>query len=705
MHSDTILFKSDKFSFKLNHLVIIGVLILAFSISMLIRSQPIEYGFQLNEFDPFFNFRATEYIVENGFSKYFDWHDYKSWYPTGRDISTSSQFMLHATAAITYQVFGSNLSLYDYTILFPAVIGSLTVIVIFVLVRLFAGTTAGLIASVLFAISFPILLRGSIGWFKSEPLGIFYGLLGLYLFLSAIQSRNKKIAFLKIIFGGIVLAFSMSSWGGTQFFIIPIGMFIVALPFINKDHKFLLWSIPLFVGIFLSISGSFERPGLNFVFGVAGFLLIFPTIFLTGCIFIQKISSEKNKIRNGLVLLILIIVLGTSVFIINPYLDHPVNLPSVRYLNVISPFSTTTDPLVDSVAEHATASTDISFLLHSVWMIFAGIGIWLILSKKISQTETLVKNDMTIFLLIFGITGVYFSSVFIRLELFASISLIMLSSVGLSILTKKLFAINFSGKKNYPIKISYVVLIIFLFSLPLVFPTNYNWINSSDTPPIIFTGAAFNPPSNDWIETLEWIKLNTPENAVIASWWDYGYWITTMSDRTTIVDNATLSTKQIQKMAQMLMSTPDNSWNILKEMNADYVVIFLSAQKINDNNELYVLGGGGDESKSPWFAQIGDFPVKRFFESDLTTPNNYFDEQTMLGKMIPFTTAVYYEPQTQENSSFYKPGFVKILSKNIKYNSDDDPLKLVYASSSFMNEKGGPMNIVLVYEVNKNILS
>ena len=704
MHSDTILFKSDKFSFKLNHLVIIGVLILAFSISMLIRSQPIEYGFQLNEFDPFFNFRATEYIVENGFSKYFDWHDYKSWYPTGRDISTSSQFMLHATAAITYQVFGSNLSLYDYTILFPAVIGSLTVIVIFVLVRLFAGTTAGLIASVLFAISFPILLRGSIGWFKSEPLGIFYGLLGLYLFLSAIQSRNKKIAFLKIIFGGIVLAFSMSSWGGTQFFIIPIGMFIVALPFINKDHKFLLWSIPLFVGIFLSISGSFERPGLNFVFGVAGFLLIFPTIFLTGCIFIQKISSEKNKIRNGLVLLILIIVLGTSVFIINPYLDHPVNLPSVRYLNVISPFSTTTDPLVDSVAEHATASTDISFLLHSVWMIFAGIGIWLILSKKISQTETLVKNDMTIFLPIFGISGVYFSSVFIRLELFASISLIMLSSVGLSILTKKLFAINFSGKKNYPIKISYVILIIFLFSLPLVFPTNYNWINSSDTPPIIFTGAAFNPPSNDWIETLEWIKLNTPENAVIASWWDYGYWITTMSDRTTIVDNATLSTKQIQKMAQMLMSTPDNSWNILKEMNADYVVIFLSAQKINDVDQLYVLGGGGEESKSPWFAQIGDFPVKRFFESDLTTTNNYFDEQTMLGKMIPFNTAVYYEPQTQENSSFYKPGFVKIVSKNIKYDSDDDPLKLVYASPSLMNEKVGHKNIVLVYEVNKNFL-
>ena len=174
---------------------------------MLIRSQPMEYGNQLNEFDPFFNFRATEYIVENGLSEYFEWHDDKSWYPQGRDISKSSQVMLHTTAAITYQIFGGNLSLYDYTILFPAVIGSLTVVVIFGLVRLFAGTTAGLIASLLFAISFPIILRGSIGWFKSEPLGIFYGLLGLYLFLSAIQSENKKIAFLKIIFGGIVMAF------------------------------------------------------------------------------------------------------------------------------------------------------------------------------------------------------------------------------------------------------------------------------------------------------------------------------------------------------------------------------------------------------------------------------------------------------------------------------------------------------------------
>ena len=704
LNSQTKLFQAGSFSFQLNHFVIIAVLVLAFSTSFLIRTQPAEYGFELNEFDPFFNFRATEYIVENGFSEYFEWHDDKSWYPHGRDVSETSQMMLHSTAAITYQIFGGNLSLYDFTILFPAVIGSLTVVIIFALVRLFGGTTAGLFASLLFAVSLPILIRGAIGWFKSEPLGIFYGLLGLYLFLSAIKSENKKIAALKIIFGGIVMAFGMASWGGDQFFIIPIGLFILALPFVRKDHKFLLWSIPLFVGVFLLISGSFERPGPNFVFGLGGLSLIIPTMFLMISIFIQKISRDETKIRNSLFLLLSIIIIGSFLIVLNEE-SNLLPLPSFRYLNAINPFLTTSDPLTDSVAEHATTSIDLSFLFHSVWMIFAGIGIWFILSKKIPQI--FVKNDMKAFVLIIGISGVYISSSFIRLEIFASISLIILSSIALSILTKNIFKIKFSGIKNYLFKISYVIVIVFLFTLPLVYPENTNWISNIDQPPIILTGGtSYGYIANDWLDTLEWIKLNTPENAVIASWWDYGYWITTMSDRTTIVDNATLSTFQIQKMAKMLMGTTNDSWNILKEMGADYVLVFLSVEKINSNFEdkLYVLGGGGDESKVPWFARIAGLPVEKYFYPDGITATNYFHEQTMLGKMIPFTTVVYYNPDTQENSAIYKPGFVQIVSKNIKYDSDNDPLKLVYTSPSFMKEKQGAMQVVLVYEVNKNYI-
>jgi dolichyl-diphosphooligosaccharide--protein glycosyltransferase len=373
---------------------------------------------------------------------------------------------------------------------------------------------------------------------------------------------------------------------------------------------------------------------------------------------------------------------------------------------------TTTDPLTDSVAEHAITFIDLSFLFHSVWMIFAGIGIWLLLSKKISQT--FVKNDMKAFVLIFGMSGVYIGSVFIRLEVFASLSLIILSSIALSILTKNIFKIKFSGIKNYLFKILYVIIFLFLFTSPFIFPENSNWLSNHDNPPTIFTGATTNPPTNDWLDTLEWIKLNTPENAVIASWWDYGYWIQTLAERTTFIDNSTLIDTQIKLMAKILMGAPNDSWNMLKEMNADYILVFVSAQKINNdpNNELYILRGGGEESKVVWFARIAELPLEKYLNSDGFTGTNYFKEQTLLGKMIPFTTVVYYHPDTQDNSAIYKHGYVEIVRKNIEYDSDNDPLKLVYASPSFMikegpsfmNEEVGHMNIVLVYEINKNYI-
>jgi len=712
LNSQTKLFQAGSFNVKLNHLVIIGVLVLAFSLSFLIRSQPADYGYELMEFDPFFNFRATEYIVENGLSEYFQWHDTKSWYLpedhpgiSGRDVSATSQVMLHTTAAITYQIFGGNSSLYDFTILFPAVIGSLTVIVIFGLVRLFAGTTAGLFASLLFAVSLPILLRGAVGWFKSEPLGIFYALFALYFFFSGIRSKNKKIAFSKIILGGVVMTFAMASWGGIQFFIIPIGLFILALPFVRKDHKFLLWSIPLFVGTFLLSALMFERPGPSFVFGLGGILLIIPTIFLVICIFIQKISKDEHKIRNGLFLLFSLLIIGTFLVTISEEIDF-LPLPSFRYLNALNPFLTTLDPLTDSVAEHATTSIQLSFLFHSILLIFSGIGAWFLLSKKISQSIIFERNDMRVFVLIMGITGVYVSSAFIRLEVFASISLIFLTSIGLSILIKEIFKINLSKKKNYSLKISSIIIIFILFTIPLVYPTTSNWISSIDFPPTILNGGTSYPPSNDWLETLEWIKLNTPEDSIVASWWDYGYWISTVAERTTLIDNATLSDWQIEKVAEIFMSTPNEAWNLLTAWDVDYVVVYVAAQRLDedwDGKSLYVLNGGGDESKKSWLMRIGNVELSKYLESDGRTATNYFWNETILGKMIPYNTLVYYNEQSQQSYEIFQNGSVPISILEINYDEDGNyPFKLVHTSPSFNNKNIDRFNAVFVYEVNKN---
>lgn len=675
----------------------------------MIRSQAADYGFELNEFDPFFNYRATQYLVDNGIDAYVNWHDDMSWYPQGRDVFVTSQVPLHFTAAFLYQIFGGGSSLYDFTIIFPVIFGSLTAIVIFALVRIIGGTTAGLFASLFFALSPAIIIRGTIGWFKSEPLGLFYGLLALYLFLSGLKSENHKVAFGKLIGGGLFLAIGFASWGGIQFFLIPVGLFIVALPFFRKDHKFLLWAIPVFVITTVLTSSLFARPGISFLTGLGGFALIGPTIFLVVLTFIQKFSKQENIIRNSLAFLGASILAGFGIISSNI-----LSLPSFRYLNAINPFLTTKDPLVDSVAEHATPTLTQNFFFLSVLLLFAGIGVWLIFRKEVANdnisSSIKIKNEMSIFALIIGLIGVYAGATFARLELFTSISVIILSSIGLSVITSEILkkdivqnkkSINAKGRLT---KISYIVTIIILLLSPTVFPTDTNWISATKAPPTILNGGSnFNMATDDWPASMEWIKVNTPQDSVIASWWDYGYWITTLGERTSLADNATISTDRIVTIAKLFLSSPDKGWEILQQLGADYVLVYVVGQKfVSNDQEFYILGGGGDESKKQWFMRIAGENQSLFLQNDGFTPTNYFWENTLLGKMFPFTPAAYVDLNTNQQSQNYESGFTAIYDKTIKYENNNDPLKLVYSSPTFNRNDSGVFSGVLIYQVNHN---
>ena len=567
MQLDKGLVKVEKPSHYVRYLLIIGILALSFSLSFMLRAQPLEHGFELNEFDPFFNYRATQFIIENGFPAYLEWDDDLSWHPYGRNVSANSQVMLHSTTATLYQTFGMGTSLYDFTIWFPLVIGSLTTVTIFALVRIIGGTTAGLFASLFFAVSPIIIMRGSIGWFKSEPLGLFYGLLAVYLLLSAIKSDKGKVSVAKIVGGGILLALGLASWGGVQFFVLPIGLFFVALPFLRKDNKFIIWTSVLFVSVFILVTVTFEgtlywedryKTGeIEALLTLSGLFLIGCTTFLVACVIIRRIL-RKAQLRSGLALLGGAIIAGVAIVS-----SGVISLPPFRYLNAANPLLVTTDMLTDSVSEHATTTIDISFYFFSILMVFAGIGAWLLFQKRVNRSLK-IRGEMATFALIIGFLGIYFSSAFVRLEVFGAISVIILSSIGVSILISKI--LNGERKPTSVItKTAFLAIIVALLVVPMVYPERLNWASANSGIPmtILNGGTQFNISTNDWSDSMQWLKENTPEDAVIASWWDYGYWISTLAERKTLADNATLIDWQIRKIASMFMSTPDHAWQIL----------------------------------------------------------------------------------------------------------------------------------------------
>ena len=556
MASEQLLSNSNS-SRKLRYLLIIGVLVIAFSVSFMIRSMPADYGFELNEFDPFFNYRATEFVVENGLPAYLDWRDDLSWYPHGRDVSATSQVMLHVSASMLYQVFGAGSTLYDFTVLFPAVIGSLTTIVIFALVRVIGGTSAGLLASLFFAVCLPIVFRGTIGWFKSEPLGLFYGLLAVYLLLSGIKSSGDKTSIARVAGAGILMAFGLASWGGILFFIIPIGIFFLALPFLRKDNNFIICASIIFTATFVLITMSFEKTGIAFVSSLGGFFLIGCTAFLIVASLFKKISS-KSQLRNSFAILGGAIISGIVILS-----SGVIDFPAFRYLNAANPFLITTEMLTDSVSEHASTSTELSFLFFSILMVFAGIGAWLLFQNRINQSMK-IKKEMAVFALIVGLLGVYFSSAFIRLEVFGGISLIILASIGTSILISKILK-EHRNKTKVVTKVSFLAVIVVLLTVPLVYPEGTNWASyMGGVPPSILNGGThFMISTNDWSEAMHWLNVQTPKDSVVVAWWDYGYWISTLGERKTLSDNATLLDWQIKKTASMFFSTPENAWKIL----------------------------------------------------------------------------------------------------------------------------------------------
>jgi len=719
-------------------------------------------------------------MVENGLPAYLEWHDDLSWHPYGRDVSSTSQVMLHTTAATLYQIFGMGSSLYDFAIWFPVIIGSLSTIVIFAIVRTIGGTTAGLFASLFFAISPILIIRGSIGWFKSEPLGLFYGLLAVYLLLSGLKSDNGKISVAKIVGAGVLLAFGIASWGGIQFFILPIGILFIALPFLRKDNKFVIWMSIIFTSVFLLVTMSFEKTGIAFASGLNGFFLIGCTGFLVVCIIIRRIFS-KSQLRVSLALLGGSIVSG--IVIISSGI---INLPTFRYLNAANPFLITTDMLNDSVSEHATTSLDVSFYFFSILMIFAGIGAWLLFQKKVNHSLK-IKGEMAAFALIIGLVGVYFSSAFVRLEVFGSLSIIILASIGISILISRILKVQ-QKPTGAATKISFLVVIVILLMVPMVYPERLNWSNNNVGIPIslLHSGSKFDISTNDWPDAMQWVKKNTPKDAVIASWWDYGYWISTLGERKTLADNATLLDWQIRKIASTFFSTPDNAWQILTSdtktdvssyyitlpsdinkptqhgddiiydknqekldafknwkddsssgkiynpdvaakystlfdyweselyvyppiitgLDADYLLINLAVERLSEENvmPLYTLRqNGGDETKVFWFVKIADLPLMNYYNPGATSYTDKFWNETLFGKLIPFTPLVYVDPNNTEiQSDTFKPGYTAVYVRDIKFPANGDgPFQLVYVSPSFENDKSGAVTGAIIYKINK----
>jgi len=150
----------------------------------------------------------------------------------------------------------------------------------------------------------------------------------------------------------------------------------------------------------------------------------------------------------------------------------------------------------------------------------------------------------------------------------------------------------------------------------------------------------------------------------------------------------------------------------LTGMGADYVLFQIAALTLpQDYDEtLYHFGDkGADVTKAFWMIKIADLSLQDYYNPDGKSFSDKFWNETVFGKMIPFTPLVYVNVETGEQSfTWTEQTNTAIFVRDVKYPSWDDPaeyvksepFQLMYVSPSVMEPIDNMIVGIFIYKVN-----
>jgi dolichyl-diphosphooligosaccharide--protein glycosyltransferase len=610
------------------------ILFVAFTIRMLPLRWEIQTGTQavtlhLSEFDPYYYYSLTNYMVKNGLiSPYWpnQWVDKQRWYPDGINMAMSLPG-LPMTTALLYDiisVLGVNIDLMSFVAIWPAIAGTLACLIIYFLGKDFGGATVGLFAALFLALSPAYIQRTSLGFADDETVGILALLLFVFLFLRSIDEERPVGSNAKYALGsGLALAYFISGWGAAYY---PIGLtalFVFLLILLKRYSQRVLLSYSLTFGLGLFI--AINVPYLSTRYLTASVVLPVAGLFVLLCIceILRGLRSAKAKV----VFVVLVLALLVGGFFFLSELGYMGSVAG-KFLSVIDPFARAGSPLVESVAEHRISAWGSVYYDLGIGIVFFLVGFYFLFRNL---------NNRNLFLLLFGITTLYFASSMVRLLVLMAPAFSLLASVGIvgvlkpfttllreppKIITKKRYALEHVGKEFS----GTAVLLIFI-----VLMTNFAFSPQSGGIPKVYSQAyvpititagsipiAPNKPVAEWLDMLQYLN-NLPQSSkvVVCSWWDYGYWLTMLGNVTSLADNATINGTQIENIGFIFMANETNALKMLKVYDAKYILVFTTLySQVSNSVEYASWAGYGDEGKWMWMARISGKAQSRFVEGD-----------------------------------------------------------------------------------------
>ena len=605
----------------------------------------------LKEFDPYFFYRNVIFITNNGFPAWFSWIDYNAWYPFGRNIAGDTYPGMIFTAVLFYYIInGIGVSTSAFTVCYymPVLFGALTPMVIYLIGKEAYDKRSGLLAAFFIAVSPAIIQRQVVGFFDNDPFGTFLMLVSFYFFIRSLKRGSAPSA----IMAGLFLGYICISWGTFRY---PIDIYALfaGVMLITRHYSLKLfntYSLTMLIGLFIMVLAP--RNGLGQL--TSGEVL--PAIFVLGIMIAYEFSKYLSRIK-------IFAGVGKRISKVNPFLIATfvavggfliltVSPIGGKFYTVIMPiFRETQAAILASVGEHQPTPWSLFFYYTGYVLILSIAGLYFAIKKM---------SDADIFIILATVTMIYFAGSMVRIVITLSPLLALLAGYGLSsllrpfgrimaapkeeILHRKRVRMTPTVSREYAAVAFLVIgILVFAYGNTIILPSpggGSTTLIQGLAPPEILAGGTY----TDWLQGMSWLNNQAPPGAVVVAWWDYGYYITVVGNRTSVDDNGTGNSTQIAWVGLAFMETNETATlQIFRRFHADYALVFFGMMQ---------AGIGGDEGKWIWMARIA---ADLFSEQIDTT--KLFNETS--GQTLPlfFNTTIYRlmfngEPHEATSSSF-----------------------------------------------------
>ena len=351
-----------------------------------LRLTPVRiYGRIIHEFDPWFNFRAAEYMAVNGVRRFFKWFDYRSWYPIGRPVGTTMfpgmQFLavgLWRLGKWAARVLGRKalaVSLNDICVLIPAWCSVVSVACVGLVAAQASGSwlAAGAAAACM-AVVPAHMMRTMAGVYDNESVAVPAMCLSFCLWCATLRTRR---AWPLGVLAGAAYGYMAATWGGY----IYAGNVIAchASVLVLRGHRTreltraytLWWLVSTTLAYCVPTIGRLIYLSLE---NTAPIVVLVGLWVLRACDALSArrhhTPAQARRTKAAAVALCcaaLAAVLASGV--VSPF--------SIRVRSLFMKHTRTGNPLVDSVAEHNPGSWDrfVSLLGDLFQLTFAGIAV------------------------------------------------------------------------------------------------------------------------------------------------------------------------------------------------------------------------------------------------------------------------------------------------------------------------------------------